>query len=80
MKITILHGAFLPVPAIRGGAIGKAWGALGQAFANDGHHVTHISRRHDELEDEERIGNVHPKPYQSHLHGLPELVKRHHVK
>jgi glycosyltransferase involved in cell wall biosynthesis len=59
MKITILHGAFLPVPAIRGGAIGKAWDALGQAFANDGHIVTHISRRHDELEDEERIGNVH---------------------
>ena len=21
-----------------------------------------------------------PRPYQSHLHGLPELVKRHHVK
>ena len=59
MKITILHGAFLPVPAIRGGAVGKAWDALGKAFANNGHKVTHISRKHDELNEEERIGNVH---------------------
>ena len=46
MKITILQGAFLPVPAIQGGAIEKAWEALGQAFAVAGHNVTHISKRH----------------------------------
>ena len=43
MKITILQGAFLPVPPLRG-AIEKAWQALGEAFVRAGHEVTHISR------------------------------------
>jgi glycosyltransferase involved in cell wall biosynthesis len=59
VKITILQGAFLPVPPIEGGAIERAWEALGQAFAKAGHNVVHISRRHQELPDEERIGQVH---------------------
>ena len=36
MRITILQGAFLPVPAIRGGAIEKAWQVLGEAFVKAG--------------------------------------------
>ena len=59
MKITILQGAFFPVPAIQGGAIEKAWEVLGQAFAAAGHNVTHISKRHPELPDNEYIGAVH---------------------
>ncbi|MDG0964518.1 MAG: glycosyltransferase [Opitutales bacterium] len=59
MKITILQGAFFPVPAIQGGAIEKAWEALGQAFASAGHSVTHISKRHPGLPDSEYIGAVH---------------------
>jgi glycosyltransferase involved in cell wall biosynthesis len=59
MKITILQGAFLPVPAIQGGAIEKAWEVLGQAFAVAGHNVTHISKRHSEFPDSEYIGAVH---------------------
>ena len=59
MKITILQGAFLPVPAIQGGAIEKAWEVLGQAFALAGHNVTHISKRHPEFPDNEYIGAVH---------------------
>ena len=59
MKITILQGAFFPVPAIQGGAIEKAWEALGQAFASAGHNVTHISKRHPGLPDSEYIGAVH---------------------
>ncbi len=59
MKITILQGAFFPVPAIQGGAIEKAWEVLGQAFAAVGHTVTHISKRHPELPDNEYIGAVH---------------------
>jgi glycosyltransferase involved in cell wall biosynthesis len=59
MKITILQGAFLPVPAIQGGAIEKAWEVLGQAFAVAGHNVTHISKRHPEFPDNEYIGAVH---------------------
>ncbi|WP_407678210.1 hypothetical protein [Candidatus Seribacter sulfatis] len=59
MKITILQGAFFPVPAIQGGAIEKAWEVLGQAFVAAGHTVTHISKRHPELPDNEYIGAVH---------------------
>lgn len=59
MKITILQGAFLPVPAIQGGAIEKAWNSLGQAFSKQGHEVTHVSRRCDGLEEDEWIGKVH---------------------
>ena len=58
MKITILHGAFFPVPALRGGAIGKAWDALGQSFSSKGHEVTHVSRKYDGLPEEEQNGNV----------------------
>ena len=58
MKITILQGAFLPVPALRGGAIEKAWEALGQAFAEKGHVVTHVSRLCDGLPSREKIGDV----------------------
>ena len=58
MKITILHGAFLPVPAIRGGAIVKAWDALSQEFARVGNEVTQISRRCDGLAEEEWISGV----------------------
>lgn len=49
MRITIVQGAFLPVPALRGGAVEKAWHALGREFAARGHEVTHISRRCDGL-------------------------------
>ena len=58
VKITILQGAFLPVPPLRGGAIEKAWQGLGEAFARAGHEVTHISRLCDGLPKEERIGGV----------------------
>ncbi len=58
MKITILHGAFLPVPAIRGGAIVKAWDALSQEFAKAGNEVTQISRKCDGLPKDELIHEV----------------------
>lgn len=44
MKITIVQGAFYPVPTIRGGAVSKIWFALGEEFARRGHDVTHYSR------------------------------------
>ena len=58
MKITITQGAFLPVPPLLGGAVEKAWFALGQAFAARGHEVTHISRAFGELPRSEVIGDV----------------------
>jgi glycosyltransferase involved in cell wall biosynthesis len=49
MKVTIAQGAFLPIPPLRGGAIEKAWFALGKEFVRRGHQVTHISRSFDGL-------------------------------
>jgi len=58
VKITIVQGAFFPVPPIRGGAIEKIWFALGKVFAARGHRVTHISRTFAGLPDEETIDGV----------------------
>src|SRR6476659_4089569 len=44
MRITIVLGAFLPVPTIMGGAVEKVWLALAEEFARRGHEVTVISR------------------------------------
>lgn len=44
MRITIVTGAFLPVPPIMGGAVEKFWYAIGREFARQGHRVTHVSR------------------------------------
>jgi glycosyltransferase involved in cell wall biosynthesis len=58
VKITILQGAFLPVPPLRGGAIEKAWQGLGEAFVQAGHEVTHISRLWGDLPARETIRGV----------------------
>ena len=58
MKITILQGAFLPVPPLRGGAIEKAWQGLGEAFVQAGHEVTHVSRLWGDLPAREKIRGV----------------------
>jgi glycosyltransferase involved in cell wall biosynthesis len=44
MKITIVLGAFLPVPPIMGGAVEKVWFTLAREFAKLGHEVTIVSR------------------------------------
>lgn len=49
LAITIVQGAFLPVPPLLGGAIEKVWYALGKEFVARGHRVTHISRAHPDL-------------------------------
>lgn len=58
MKITILQGAFFPVPPLMGGAVEKIWFRMGQEFVRAGHEVTHISRAHPELPSSEMIGGV----------------------
>lgn len=58
MRITIVQGAFFPVPPILGGAIEKTWHVLGREFARQGHQVTHVSRRHPGLPDRETLGGV----------------------
>lgn len=49
LAITIVQGAFLPVPAVLGGAVEKAWHALGKEFARRGHRVVHVSCTHPDL-------------------------------
>jgi hypothetical protein len=58
MKITIVLGAFFPVPPLMGGAVEKVWFALGQEFARRGHEVVQISRSHSELPAAEEIEGV----------------------
>jgi glycosyltransferase involved in cell wall biosynthesis len=58
MRIAIIQGAFLPVPAIQGGAVEKIWYQIGQEFAGLGHEVTHISRSHPDLPNNEETKGV----------------------
>ncbi len=59
MKITIVQGAFLPVPPLQGGAVEKIWFSLGREFARSGHTVYHYSRSFQGLPEEEIIDGVH---------------------
>jgi glycosyltransferase involved in cell wall biosynthesis len=60
MKITIVLGAFLPVPPVMGGAVEKVWFALGQEFARRGHEVVLVARSLPELpRSETRAGVRH---------------------
>jgi glycosyltransferase involved in cell wall biosynthesis len=58
MKITIVLGAFFPVPPLMGGAVEKVWFALGQEFVRRGHTVVQISRSHPELPATQEIEGV----------------------
>ncbi|TWJ00789.1 glycosyltransferase involved in cell wall biosynthesis [Mucilaginibacter frigoritolerans] len=58
MKIIIVQGAFLPVPALLGGAVEKMWFSLGKEFAKMGHEVTHISKKFETLSETETIDGV----------------------
>jgi glycosyltransferase involved in cell wall biosynthesis len=58
MKITIVLGAFFPLPPIMGGAVEKGWFALGQEFVRQGHEVVQISRRFPQFPDSEVISGV----------------------
>ena len=58
MHITIVQGAFLPVPPLLGGALEKMWYHLAPEFARAGHRVTYLSRRYPGLPDEETRDGV----------------------
>jgi glycosyltransferase involved in cell wall biosynthesis len=59
VKITIIQGAFLPVPPVRGGAVERLWHRLAKEFASCGHEVVQISRRYSGLPDKSREDDVH---------------------
>lgn len=58
MRITIVQGAFLPVPPALGGAVEKVWTALGRWLAARGHAVTHVGRQFPGWPDQEVIEGV----------------------
>ena len=58
MHITIVQGAFLPVPPLLGGGVEKMWYGLAPEFARAGHGVTYVSRRYPGLPDEETRDGV----------------------
>src|SRR5207302_4737906 len=58
MKITIVLGAFFPVPPTMGGGVEKVWFTLAPEFVRRGHEVVMISRKTAELPREEIIDGV----------------------
>jgi glycosyltransferase involved in cell wall biosynthesis len=73
MRITILQGAFLPVPTLRGGAVEKLWFELGKQFSRQGHNVCHVSRLFPGLPQQELIHgvrHVRVKGYDTPANGL----------
>lgn len=73
LRITIIQGAFLPVPPLRGGAVEKRWFELGKQFSHQGHLVCHVSRRFPGLPPEELIDgvrHVRVKGYDTPTNGL----------
>lgn len=58
MRITIVQGAFFPVPAVMGGAVEKVWDALGKEFSKRGNQITHVSRQYFGLPVREEASGV----------------------
>src|ERR1700693_133083 len=58
MKITIVLGAFFPVPPTMGGGVEKVWFSLAPEFVKRGHDVVMVSRRMPGLPSEETIDGV----------------------
>jgi glycosyltransferase involved in cell wall biosynthesis len=58
MKITIVLGAFFPVPPTMGGGVEKVWFSLAPEFVKRGHDVVMVSRKMPGLPGEETIDGV----------------------
>lgn len=59
MRITLVMGFFLPVPALQGGATEKIWLRLGEGLAAAGHEVALVSRAWPGLPERDTTGPVH---------------------
>jgi glycosyltransferase involved in cell wall biosynthesis len=46
MRITIITGPWLPVPALKGGSVPRMWDGLAEQFAAAGHEVIVVARRY----------------------------------
>lgn len=73
MKITIVQGAFLPVPPLLGGAVEKMWYGLAKEFIKQGHNVNYISKSFEGLlneENDEGINHVRVRGYKTPSSGV----------
>jgi glycosyltransferase involved in cell wall biosynthesis len=73
MKITIVQGAFFPIPPVLGGAVEKMWYGLAKEFVNQGHEVSYISKSHEgflKTESEGGIDHMRVKGYKSPSSGI----------
>jgi len=73
MKITIVQGAFFPVPPLLGGAVEKMWYGLAKEFVNQGHEVNYISKSYEgflNVESEGGINHVRVKGYKVPSSGI----------
>ncbi|MCG9793522.1 glycosyltransferase family 4 protein [Flavobacterium algicola] len=61
MKITIVQGAFFPIPPLLGGAVEKMWFSLAQEFNAEGHEVYYISKSYKGLSNEDYTQGIHHK-------------------
>lgn len=59
MKITIVQGAFFPIPPLLGGAVEKMWYGLAKEFVNRGHEVNYISKSYKGFLNSETEGGIH---------------------
>ena len=77
MKITIVQGAFFPIPPILGGAVEKMWYGLAKEFVEVGHEVNYISKSYKGfLNDENGEGIKHSrvKGYQVPSSGIVHKI------
>ena len=73
MKITIVQGAFFPIPPVLGGAVEKMWYGLAKEFVNQGHEVNYISKSYSGFlnsENENGINHTRVKGYSVHSSGI----------
>ena len=61
MKITIIQGAFFPVPPILGGAVEKLWFSMAKEFSKLGHKVYYVSRSFPGLLNDETSEGIQHK-------------------
>jgi glycosyltransferase involved in cell wall biosynthesis len=66
MKITIVQGAFFPIPPVLGGAVEKMWYGLAKEFVNQGNEVSYISKSYKgflDIESESGINHTRVRGY-----------------
>lgn len=59
MRITVLTGPLLPVPAVRGGAMQKSWHGLAREMVRAGHGVTVVARNYPGQPARETVEGIH---------------------